>query len=220
MTDMAERDVRDRILLATLQNVAFDGWVERAVKQGVEDAGYTPDMAFRAFPDGISEMIRHWSDYGDRRMHEEMASLDVSAMPIQQRVARAIRTRIEVYTPHQEAVRRTLAHLALPGNAGIAAQNLSRTIDAILYAAGDRSTDFRFYTKRALLLPVYVATILVWLDDESEDFQETWGFLARRIDGAMKLRKLQARLRFPMDGLFASLRRRHRPGSVIRRGHA
>lgn len=220
MTDMAERDVRDRILLATLPNVAFDGWVERAVKQGVEDAGYTPDMAFRAFPDGIGEMIRHWSEYGDRRMHEEMAALDISAMPIHERVARAVRTRIEVYAPHQEAVRRTLAHLALPGNAGIAARNLSRTIDAIWYAAGDRSADFSFYTKRALLLPVYVATVLVWLDDESEESQETWGFLARRIDGAMRLRKLQARLRVPMDGLFASLRRRQRPGSVIRRRHA
>ena len=38
----------------------------------------------------------------------------------------------------------------------------ARTVDAIWHAAGDRSADFSWYTKRAILAAVYTATVLYW----------------------------------------------------------
>ena len=55
------------------------------------------------------------------------------------------------------------------------------TVDTIWHAAGDRSTDFNFYTKRGLLAGVYAATTLYWLDDRSDDAQATAAFLDRRL---------------------------------------
>ena len=61
------------------------------------------------------------------------------------------------------------------------------------YAAGDTSTDFNFYTKRATLAGVYSSTLLYWLNDRSPGSEATWGFLDRRIDDVMKIEKLKAR---------------------------
>ena len=58
--------------------------------------------------------------------------------------------------------------------------------------AGDTSTDFNFYTKRGLLAKVYMATLTVWLDDESDDLATTQAFLYRRIEDVMKIEKLKA----------------------------
>ena len=94
-----------------------------------------------------------------------------------------IALRLEQNRPHKEAIRRALALLALPGHARLAARCTARTVDAIWHAAGDRSADFSWYTKRAILAAVYGATVLYWLRDSSEDDAATLAFLDRRLAG-------------------------------------
>ena len=123
-----------------------------------------------------------------------LADADLDSMKVREKIAFAVRTRLEQATPHKEAVRRALGILALPGNSGLATRSLYRTCDEIWYACGDRSTDFNFYTKRGLLAAVYTSTMLFWLDDESADHEATWAFLGRRIENVMQIPKLQSRL--------------------------
>ena len=63
------------------------------------------------------------------------------------------------------------------------------------YAAGDRATDFNFYTKRLTLAGVYSSTLLFWLDDASDDNAATWAFLDRRIAGVMRIPARKENLR-------------------------
>ena len=60
-------------------------------------------------------------------------------------------------------------------------------------AAGDQSVDYNHYTKRAILGSVYTATLLVFVNDDSEDWAETRAFLARRIENIMQFEKAKAR---------------------------
>ena len=86
------------------------------------------------------------------------------------------------------------------------------TIDGIWYACGDASTDLSFYTKRLTLAAVYAATLLYWLDDSSDNFVDTWAFLDRRIDDAMQIPKLRARVEQGLSGMLRFLPMRVRPG--------
>lgn len=80
-----------------------------------------------------------------------------------------------------------MAYYALPLNAPSGMQVLYKTLDEIWYLAGDTSTDFNFYTKRALLAPVFTSTVLFWLDDKSEDQKDTLAFLERRLKDVLKI---------------------------------
>jgi ubiquinone biosynthesis protein COQ9 len=62
-------------------------------------------------------------------------------------------------------------------------------------AAGDRSHDYNYYTKRGLLAGVWTSTLLFWLNDRSEGSEATWAFLDRRIEDVMKVPKLTAPLK-------------------------
>jgi ubiquinone biosynthesis protein COQ9 len=208
---MRVEDLRDRIVLATLPHVAFEGWSDRALWDGLADTGLTPEQGLLTFAGGPLEMIEHWMRYADRRMLELMQGLDPAAMRVRERIAAAVRFRIEVNVPYREAVRRTISFLALPPNAIVAARSMYATIDAIWYACGDASTDFSFYTKRATLAAVYSATVLFWLADTSEQFVDTWAFLDRRIDSVMQVTKLRARIEQAWSGM-ARLPIRPRPG--------
>jgi ubiquinone biosynthesis protein COQ9 len=85
--------------------------------------------------------------------------------------------------------------LAFPTNARRTAGLTWRTADTIWRLAGDTSTDFNHYSKRALAGSVYAATLFYWLNDESEGSADTWAFLDRRIAGVMRIETAKAKLK-------------------------
>ena len=127
-------------------------------------------------------------------MAEGAAAQGLAEGPIRDRIGGIIRLRLEQLSPHREAVRRALALQMLPGRAPNAIIGLYRTVDAVWRAAGDDSTDFNYYSKRAILAAVYSTTLLRWLDDQSDDCAETWAFMERRIAGSLRLGKIRRRL--------------------------
>jgi ubiquinone biosynthesis protein COQ9 len=192
---------RDAAILAMLPHVPFDGWTKRALRAGVRDAGLPDDEADLLFPLGTVDMIETFCDLADRQMGS--AAADLTETKLTRRVPAVIALRLEQNRPHKEAIRRALAVLALPQNARAAAKCTARTVDAILYAAGDRSADFSWYTKRAILTAVYSATVLYWVRDSSEDDAATLAFLDRRMAGLGRLFRLRGRV----DALIARLPR-------------
>jgi ubiquinone biosynthesis protein COQ9 len=182
---------RDAAIEAMLPNIPFDGWTVRALRSGLAAAGLPEDDAAILFPGGAADMIAVFCDLADRRMSEAVASL--SETTLSGRVQAIIRQRLTMNRPHKEAIRRAVSVLALPGNTRTAAAITARTVDAIWHAAGDRSADFSWYTKRAILTAVYGATLLFWLRDTSEDDADTRAFLARRMQGVGRLLKARNR---------------------------
>jgi ubiquinone biosynthesis protein COQ9 len=74
-------------------------------------------------------------------------------------------------------------------------------VDAIWHAAGDRSADFSWYTKRAILTAIYSATLLFWLRDSSDEDADTRAFLARRMQGVGGLLRARSRVGAWLGGL-------------------
>jgi ubiquinone biosynthesis protein COQ9 len=183
---------RDAALAALLPNVPFDGWTRRAVRAGLASIGEAPEDADQLFPGGAADMIEAFCDWADRRMEQGAAALDPS-LRLHQRVRAVIALRLEQNRPNREAIRRALALLALPAHARLAATCAARTVDAIWHAAGDRSADFSWYTKRAILAAVYGATLLYWLRDTSEDDAATLAFLDRRLAGVARIGTVRRR---------------------------
>lgn len=183
------------ILDATLPHIAFDGWSMTALRRGATDTGRDAAAADIAFPGGPAEAIELWNGVCNLRMAQALEAVDLDALKVRERIATAVRLRIEAYGGDTEAVRRALSYLAAPGHAKLATTLLYRTVDEIWYRCGDTSTDFNFYTKRGLLAGVYASTLMCWLDDPSEDHAETWAFLDRRIADALRLGSLPARLK-------------------------
>jgi ubiquinone biosynthesis protein COQ9 len=197
---------RDRILEAALWHVPFDGWTRRALDAGAADLGLGPSDVLRAFPEGVAQAVEYLSDLSDRRMALDVASRNVGNLPVHEIVALAVRSRLDWAGRHREAIRRVTAYFALPGHQVLATKCAYRTVDAIWRLAGDRSTDFNFYTKRALLVGVYGATVLYWLADESDGFEDTWLFLDRRIADVIGAIRARRRVTKTLAGVFSALR--------------
>ena len=172
---------RDALLLAVLPHVAFDGWTRQALRLGAEDAGFGLDEVAVLFPGGIAGLADHLHDWADRAMLERLAGEAFESLRVREKIAQAVTARLDVLLPYRDAVRRDLARRALRPLSRRGLRQLHRTVDAMWRAAGDRSTDINYYSKRGLLAGVYASTLLVWLDDRSEGQEITRAFLERRI---------------------------------------
>jgi ubiquinone biosynthesis protein COQ9 len=193
MTPPERSPERDAAIAAMLPNVPFDGWTRSALRRGLADIGVSADDASLLFPGGTADMIEAFCDFADRRMEEGAAALD-PALRLHERVRAVIALRLEQNRPFKEAIRRALALLALPANARLAAMCTARTVDSIWHAAGDRSADFSWYTKRAILTAVYAATLLFWLRDSSDEDAATLAFLDRRLAGVGRIGSVRRRV--------------------------
>lgn len=192
---------RDAALEALLPNVPFDGWTYRALRTGLASVGVPAEEAETLFPGGAADMIEALCDWADRRM-EAAAPDETEGKRLPQRVRAVIALRLAQNRPYKEAIRRAVAVLALPGNVGLAAKCTARTVDAIWHAADDRSADFSWYTKRAILTGIYTTTLLFWLRDGSEEDAATLAFLDRRLADQARLHGLTRRL----EEMFARFR--------------
>jgi len=203
---MTDTDLDSRIesvLLATLRHVAFDGWSNAAMAAGARDTGVDPDRLQILFPAGLRDLAAAFSDWADRSM---LATLEADGvvladLRVRERIEALIIARFTVLAPHREAVRAVLGFLALPQNADLAVKLTASTANAIWRAAGDRATDFSYYTKRGLLASVLAATTLYWLDDRDEAMLGTRRFLAARIGNVIALQGLRGQMQKLAAGL-------------------
>ncbi len=185
---------KTQLLDAALLHVPFDGWSEATFKAAVSDTGLSPTVARAVCPRGALDLAVAFHKRGDAAMVAAVKAADFSQMKFRDKVAAAVRFRLEAVTD-KEAVRRGATLFALPIHAVEGARLVWGTADDIWEVLGDSSDDINWYTKRATLSGVYSATVLYWLGDDSPGHMATWAFLDRRIDEVMQIEKIKARVR-------------------------
>lgn len=187
--------LRQRLALAVGEHAVFDGWTIRAVDAAADQLGIDRVQARLAMPKTQAAMVDVYIQAVDRALEEYFTPKRLAQMKIREKIRALIWKRLEIMAPAREAVRRGLAILAMPQNLPLGMRLGWRTADLMWRIAGDTSTDFNHYTKRLTLGGVYASTLLVWLDDGSDQWSETGAFLDRRIDDVMRIEKWKAEWR-------------------------
>jgi ubiquinone biosynthesis protein COQ9 len=207
--DLAEAtldEIRLALAPAIAEAAAFDGWSDAAVAVAAAQTGVDPTVAAYAFSDGAMAMIAAWIETVDRAMAAALPADVLAGLPVRERIARLVRFRLDAVRGKEESLRRALAVMALPRNARAALQRGWHSADLMWRLAGDASSDYNHYTRRAILAAIYGATLAVTVDDESEGKADTLAFLDRRIAGVIRFEKAKARL-IPSGGQQFSMAR-------------
>lgn len=191
--------LRRRLALKVGENAVFDGWTRQAVDTAAQQLGIDPVQARLAMPKTQAGLIDVYIQEVDRALESHFTPKRLEKLKIREKIRGLIWKRLEIMGPAREAVRRALTILAMPQNIPLAARISWRTADLMWRIAGDTSTDFNHYTKRMTLGAVYASTLLAWLDDQSDGWSDTAGFLDRRIDDVMKFEKFKAQWRGSSD---------------------
>lgn len=184
----------DTLLDAILPHVVFDGWAPASFEAALADLGVTHSEAQVIVPRGAIDLAVAYHRRGDALMVAKMAETDLSEMRYSEKVAAALRFRVEAMD-NREAVRRASTLFALPMHAAQGGKLIWETANHVWNALGDTSEDANWYTKRATLSGVWASVVLFWLGDDSAGYADTYAFIDRRIEDVMRIEKMKGKLR-------------------------
>ncbi|XP_005089814.1 ubiquinone biosynthesis protein COQ9, mitochondrial isoform X2 [Aplysia californica] len=183
-----EHSVKQRILKASMPFVCELGWTKKALEAGAQSEGLPP-VAQGMFPRGGAELIHYFYGQCNSELgvilaqRVEQAKQEGLEKPKTKPFIRdAVETRLRMIAPYMDQWPQAMAIQTLPQNAAESWTNLLNLVDEIWFHAGDRSVDFNWYTKRLALAGVYKTSEVFMLQDKSEDQQETWAFMDRRLE--------------------------------------
>ncbi|MPC25586.1 Ubiquinone biosynthesis protein COQ9, mitochondrial [Portunus trituberculatus] len=152
-----------------------------------ETLGYS-SMVHGMFPGGGVDLVNYFYGECNSKLDDSLRTAVKAAEENQELrkgttafIAAAVEERLRMNIEYHDSWHRALALHASPSNMSNALHNIGTLTDTIWYHAGDRSHDFNWYTKRGILAAVYKSTELCMLQDKSEDFQDTWTFMNRRL---------------------------------------
>ncbi len=189
------KDIKTAILEGALPNIPFEGWSMDALENAAMACGYSKSMVRAVFPDGVKNAIEFFSHWIDQKMMEDLKLVQPDSLRVRDRITCAVKARLNVLATHKEAERLAIAYWMRPMRKWDGIKLVWKTADKIWNWAGDNATDYNRYTKRGLLSGVLTTTTFFWLNDKSDNHQDTIGFLNRRIDNVMGIGKITARFK-------------------------
>ncbi len=185
-------EIRDVVSARLASHAGFDGWNEKAIVAAAAEMGVDGDLANLACKGRAIDLIALWINAVDAEMAHRLPPQKLNAMKIRARITALIATRLEIMAPDKEALRRALTIMAMPQNLAASAKLGWRSADRMWRLAGDTATDFNHYTKRMTLSAIYASVLAVFVNDGSDNFDETRNFLDRRIENIMQFEKVKA----------------------------
>jgi ubiquinone biosynthesis protein COQ9 len=189
---------KEKMLILTdfLKNAPFDRWSYSNLKKSSEDCGFSISYAELLFPKGIRGLTQYFHQLINNKMEEEYLKGPVPKK-ISEKISRLIELKLKAYNSHRLAIPFLMQYNLIPLNICQSQIFVWQSCSRMWYLAGDKSTDYNHYTKRALLEYVYTSSIMFWLSDESADYIDTKNFIDTKIKQVLSIGKWkESALRF------------------------
>ena len=178
---------RTKFLEEFLKNATFDGWTDKTIEYTCEKLGLDTDFGYILFPNGIDEICTSFAKSIDDKMEKYLQKNPILVDKIRDKIHFLIMLRLKYYTPYKESISKLVRSNYNPRYVIRSAKMLWKTADNFWHHIGDDSTDFNYYSKRFLLSCVYSRSLLYWLSDESEEYNDTKLFVEKRITEVLKI---------------------------------
>ena len=133
------------------------------------------------FPNNFQSFIEEYIN----RTNDELSELIKNKLPfksLRDKIVYIIGERFKIISKFKNANRKIFRFCCLPQNLVFSQKMLFKISDEIWYLTSDKSLDFNFYSKRFILMNIYFATFIYWMNDESANFERTKTFLKKQIN--------------------------------------
>jgi len=185
---------REALITASIPFVLKYGWNDNALSEACVSLGEDTQY-WGMFFANISGVVEFFETLEDLRMMRVMAEYE-KITGVRKKIGSALFERIVHIVGGVQMLKRLeefYCDIQAPVYAPLAAKNIWQTVDVIWRFAGDKSTDFNYYTKRTLLAGVYVATVRRMLRNDQDMRQ----YITDALDKVVEFGNLKKNFKFP-----------------------
>jgi len=181
--------IRSEVLQTSKNIIEKNGWNENLFFLISQNCNYKEHEINTLFPNGYESLLTLYLTEINEKMTEKSKSLNLIRLKIHERIKALMTIRLNIMKNEKKLISKTFLYLLLPHNFKIASQNLYKTVDQIWFLSGDNSTDFNFYSKRAILASIYTTTLLHFINNDNID--ETIDVMNQNLKKVSKIPKIK-----------------------------
>tara|TARA_Y100001960_G_C14508617_1_gene745297 strand:- start:54 stop:671 length:618 start_codon:yes stop_codon:yes gene_type:complete len=189
MNDKKLNIIRKKILNESKEIISEKGWNEKLFKSISLKKNIKYVEISSLFPQGYIDLLIFYLDQINIEMTLLLKKQNLDNLKTHQKIKQIIISRLNIYQDNRKLFNKTFIFLSLPQNSKLAIKSLYKTIDLIWFLAGDKSTDFNFYTKRSILAGVYISTVFNFF--RNKDLNIAIDHLDRKLRDINKIPKIK-----------------------------
>ena len=189
---------RNKILLRLLKNITeyedFDDALLSTLSQLKINQDKFYDIKHDLLPKGLSSLMKELNLIINQTIDKQQKPSRFKNYKINEKIKYFVIRRLMVFQNLVDK-RKFFKKILKPNLIVSSNKTLFKIADEIWFLAGDKSTDYNYYTKRIILMNIYAITFSFFVFDNSKDLERTKKFLDKEISAVLKFGNLKNKLK-------------------------
>jgi len=186
------KKIRNQLLQDAKPHVIKYGWNENLFVNMVNDSNFTLEEMNVLFPTGYTTLIEMYLKEINSKMTVESQKINLIRLRIHERIREIFILRLKIMSKEKKLISKTFFYLLLPQNYKLALKNLYKTVDQMWFLARDNSTNFNYYSKRAILASIYTSVMIHFVNNDNMD--KTIILLNKQLNRVSNIPKIKSRI--------------------------
>ena len=178
---MQKHTKKNRFLKEFLRISSNKGWNISTYNETQKKLKFNKNLLNEIFPKDLEDLILYFNYFTNNELSKIYKKKRFNKKSIRISVLNAVKIRFELLNNNKSSIKNSLSFLSKPNKQILSSKLLYKTSDHIWKLIGDKSTDYNFYTKRALLASIYSLAVIIWINDKSNNLDKTFNFLDKSI---------------------------------------
>ena len=189
---------RNKILLRLLKNITEYKDLDDALLSTLSQLKINQDKFYEIkqdlLPKGLSSLMKELNLIINQIIDKEQKPSKFKNYKINEKIKYFVIRRLMVFQNLVDK-RKFFKKILKPNLIVSSNKTLFKIADEIWFLAGDKSTDYNYYTKRIILMNIYAITFSFFVFDNSKDLERTKKFLDKEISAVLKFGNLKNKLK-------------------------
>tara|TARA_A100001388_G_scaffold205396_1_gene156201 strand:- start:265 stop:864 length:600 start_codon:yes stop_codon:yes gene_type:complete len=168
--------------------------IHNSVKKKIKDLSEVNRFISFNFPNGIQSVVLHFNELTNKELSKSV-NTGFKELRISEKVSKLILNRLKILKIYKKGLSNLNLYLLQSGMVFFSKKLLYKVADNIWILSGDKSLDFNYYSKRFILMNVYLFSYNYWLKDQSNNLGDTKNFIEKQISNVLKFGTLKKKIK-------------------------
>lgn len=176
------KQLKKRLLFSIIEILSSERFDTNIISKGCRNIGIQTEYARLLFPNGRFEVLDEFGNCINKAMIKRIKKELTITTSITTRIFESLKIRFEILDKYKFVLPKIITFYLKPWNHIKFYPYIWNIMNLIWRVGGkDQSTDIHYYTKRGLLVGIYLSTLVFWLSDKSVNYQDTYSLLYKKL---------------------------------------
>ena len=199
---MYSKSFRNKLVLQIIKDfnstLNIDFQIKKSLEKFVNDKKSLLRLKRYHFPKGLDDVLLNFLRLNEEKLINisRLKKNIFTNLRVHEKIIFIIMEYLKILNNYKKSFKQLFVYMLINARFILANRILFQIADQTWFISGDKSIDFNYYTKRLILMKVYLLTFLFWLKNEdTKNMDKTKVFVEKVIKRVLTFGKIKSRIK-------------------------